>query len=78
MVNIVNYWGFVVVLVLFHLGMTAGQVLKFIHSLCNYNRKYPRWLMTNFLSVALWVIFDQEGNILFVARRVHYGSLCDT
>ena len=34
---------------------------------------FSRWLTTDFLSVALWVIFDQEGNIMVVAHRIHYG-----
>ena len=34
-----------------------------------------RWLTRNFLSAALWVIFDGEGNIGVAMHRVHYGPL---
>ena len=32
-----------------------------------------RWLATNFLSVALWVILDQEGNIMAVTYKSSTG-----
>ena len=37
-----------------------------------------RWVMTNFLSVALWVIFDQVGNVMVFTHRVHHRLLQDT
>ena len=34
-----------------------------------------RWLTTHFLCMALWVIFDFEGNIMIATHRVHYRPL---
>ena len=45
--------------------MTQGQLLKYSR-LTDQQWNYSRWLTTNSLAVALWVISDQEGDIMII------------
>ena len=69
-------------LVLFTIGSTEDICIKGLTvERLTYSRlctRGTRWLTTNFLSMAIWVIFDQEGTIMFVMHRVHYRPLRDS
>ena len=66
-------------IVLFRTYMTLRQLLKCIHLVYQTAHKQQK-CPNSFLSVAVWVILDQEGDIMVVTHRVHYrprhGAKC--
>ena len=56
-------------------NITLDQVYKITINLIRFCTWFTRWLASSFLSIALWVIFDQEGNIMVVAHRMHYMAV---